>query len=222
MPDVAHWSMFLSATVVLLVIPGPSVLFVVARGIDQGFRAALFSSVGLALGDMFQVLCAAIGLSALLASSVVLFEIVKYAGAAYLVFLGIRRILEKDTQAFSDSLQDGPFRKTRSNSLILQGFSVNALNPKTALFFLALLPQFVAGEKGPASLQILALGGAFVVLGFVTNTVYGRVGGRLGALARRSAFFRRATRYVGGGTLVTLGLAAAFTPTSHGTAHATR
>jgi hypothetical protein len=81
-PDLAHWSVFLAATIILLVIPGPSVLFVVARGIDQGFRAALLSSVGLAFGDLFQVLCAAVGLSALLASSIMLFITVKYAGAA--------------------------------------------------------------------------------------------------------------------------------------------
>jgi threonine/homoserine/homoserine lactone efflux protein len=106
--------------------------------------------------------------------------------------------------------------------LMLQGFMVNALNPKTALFFLALLPQFVAQNAGPVSLQILALGGMFVVLGFVTNSIYGRMGGKLGSLARRSLGFRRAARYVGGGTLVALGIAAAVSPTSHRSAHATR
>jgi hypothetical protein len=96
MPDFAHWSVFFAATIILLLIPGPSVLYVVARGIDQGYRAAVFSSLGLGLGDLLQVVCAAVGLSALLASSVVFFTIAKYAGAAYLIFLGVRRLLEKN------------------------------------------------------------------------------------------------------------------------------
>jgi threonine/homoserine/homoserine lactone efflux protein len=175
MPDLAQWSVFLTASIILLVIPGPSVLFVVARGIDRGFRAAVFSSVGLAVGDMFQLLCAAVGLSTLLASSIALFTTVKYAGAAYLIFLGLQRILEKDTAAIEDSPSSSPAERSR-HTLIVQGFSVNALNPKTTLFFLALLPQFVNPGRGPAWLQILVLGAAFVVLGLMTNTIYGRMG----------------------------------------------
>jgi threonine/homoserine/homoserine lactone efflux protein len=216
MSDLAHWSVFLTASTILLLIPGPSVLFVVARGIDQGFRAALFSSVGLALGDLFQVLCAAGGLSALLASSAALFTTVKYAGAAYLIFLGLRRILENDAAPSPDTkAQLGSSRSKRVRSLVFQGFSVNALNPKTALFFLALLPQFVTPNARPAWMQILAFGAAFVMLGFVTNTLYGRVGGKLGSFAKRSISFRKATRYVGGGTLVALGVAAALVPIHH-------
>jgi threonine/homoserine/homoserine lactone efflux protein len=214
-PDFTHWSVFLTATIILLVIPGPSVLFVVARGIDQGSRAALFSSVGLAFGDLFQVLCAAVGLSALLASSIMLFMTVKYAGAAYLIFIGIRRILEKDAPLVPDALGKPSFSKLRARSLVVQGFSVNALNPKTALFFLALLPQFVTPTAGPASFQILALGGAFVALGFLTNSVYGLMGGKLGSFARHSVRFRKMTRFAGGGTLVALGVAAALAPASH-------
>lgn len=223
MPDLAHWSLFLTATTILLVIPGPSVLFVVARGIDQGIQAALFSSIGLALGDLFQVLCAAVGLSTILASSTLVFAILKYAGAGYLIFLGVRRIFGQDMAIMSETRDTRPsVGAIPMRSLILQGFSVNALNPKTALFFLALLPQFVAQNAGPVSLQILALGGVFVVLGFVTNSIYGRMGGKLGSLARRSLCFRRAARYVGGGTLVALGIVAAVSPTSHRSAHATR
>jgi threonine/homoserine/homoserine lactone efflux protein len=211
MPDSGHWILFLTATTILLIIPGPSVLFVVARGVDQGFRAAVFSSLGLAIGDLFQVICAAGGLSALLLSSTALFEIVKYLGAAYLVVLGIRRILEKDAPLFCRTVSNETAGR-QAASLIRQGFFVNALNPKTALFFLALLPQFVAQNKGPAWLQILAFGGAFVVLGFVTNSVYGRLGGKLGSLAKRSVRFRKTTRYLGGGTLVALGVAAGLSP----------
>jgi len=223
MPDGAHWTLFLTATTILLVIPGPSVLFVVARGVDQGFRAALCSSIGLALGDLFQVLCAVGGLSVLLSSSAAVFEMLKYVGAAYLVVLGVRRILEKDG-TFIPETQSNEFaqRRIRTFPLIRQGFFVNALNPKTALFFLALLPQFVAHNAGPASLQIFAFGTAFVVLGFVTNSAYGRLGGKLGSLAKRSVRFRKTTRYMGGGTLVVLGVAAALAPGNQNRVHVTR
>ena len=135
-------------------------MYVVARGIDQGYRAAVFSSLGLSLGDLLQVVCAAVGLSALLASSVVFFAIAKYAGAAYLIFLGVRRLLEKNALVLPTSAggEHTP-RRIPSRSLIIQGFL--ALNPKTALFFLALFPQFVTPNAGPAWLQILFFGCGF-------------------------------------------------------------
>ena len=215
MPDFAHWSVFFAATIILLLIPGPSVMYVVARGIDQGYRAAVFSSLGLGLGDLLQVVCAAVGLSALLASSVVFFAIAKYAGAAYLIFLGVRRLLEKSALVLPTSAggEQTP-RRIPSRSLIIQGFL--ALNPKTALFFLALFPQFVTPNAGPAWLQILFFGWVFVVLGFITNSLYGCLGGKLlGSLARRSNRFQNATRFISGGTLIALGVAAALTHTSH-------
>jgi threonine/homoserine/homoserine lactone efflux protein len=216
MPDFAHWSVFFATTIILLLIPGPSVMYVVARGIDQGYRAAVFSSLGLGLGDLLQVVCAAVGLSALLASSVVFFTIAKYAGAAYLIFLGVHRLLEKNTLALPTSGgRDHIPRQVASRSLIIQGFL--ALNPKTALFFLALFPQFVAPNAGPAWLQILFFGWAFVVLGFITNSLYGCLGGKLlGSLARRSNRFQNATRFISGGTLIALGVAAALTHASRG------
>lgn len=216
MPDFAHWSLFFAATIILLLIPGPSVMYVVARGIDQGYRAAVFSSLGLGLGDLLQVVCAAVGLSALLASSVVFFAIAKYAGAAYLIFLGVRRLLEKSALVLPTSAggEHTP-RRIPSRSLIIQGFL--ALNPKTALFFLALFPQFVTQSAGPAWLQILFFGWVFVALGFVTNSLYGCLGGKLlGSLSRRSNRYHNATRFVSGGTLIALGVAAALTHTPRG------
>jgi len=216
MPDFAHWSVFFAATIFLLLIPGPSVMYVVARGIDQGYRAIVLSSLGLGLGDLLQVMCAAVGLSALLASSVVLFAIAKYAGAAYLILLGVRRLLEKNAMVLPSSAggEHIPLR-IPSRSLIIQGFL--ALNPKTALFFVALFPQFVTPNAGPAWLQILFFGGAFVALGFTTNSLYGCLGGKLlGSLARRSNRFQNATRFLSGGTLIALGIAAATAHISHG------
>jgi threonine/homoserine/homoserine lactone efflux protein len=208
MPDLSHWAVFVSATIALLIVPGPSVMYVVARGIDNGSRAVLYSSAGLALGDVLQVLCTAAGLSALLASSVMLFSVVKYAGAAYLVVLGMTTLFGTHARRHQHPFDvERAASVTRSRSLILQGFF--ALNPKTALFFLALFPQFMSANAGPAWRQILLFGSAFVVLGFVTNSIFGCLGARLlGGLSRRSPRFQAATQYVSGSTLVALGVAA--------------
>jgi threonine/homoserine/homoserine lactone efflux protein len=210
MPNGTHWGLFFAATIILLITPGPSVMYVVARGIDHGYRGAIFSSVGLAFGDLLQVFCTVVGLSALLASSILLFDVVKYAGAAYLIILGLRRLLEKDARRSRNSLpSENAAARASSGSLILQGFF--ALNPKTALFFLALFPQFVAEGAGPAWLQILLFGCAFVALGFITNSIFGCIGGKLRLVAKRNHRFQVASRYFSGGTLVALGVAAALT-----------
>jgi threonine/homoserine/homoserine lactone efflux protein len=208
MPDLTHWAVFFAATITLLVVPGPSVMYVVARGIDSGSRAVLYSSAGLALGDFLQVACTAAGLSALLASSVMLFSVVKYAGAAYLIVLGTTTFFGTHARRYQHPLAvERAASATRSRSLILQGFF--ALNPKTALFFLALFPQFMSANAGPAWRQILLFGSAFVVLGLVTNSIFGCLGARLlGGLSRRSPRFQAATQYVSGSTLVALGVAA--------------
>jgi threonine/homoserine/homoserine lactone efflux protein len=218
MPNGTHWGLFFAATIMLLITPGPSVMYVVGRAIDHGYRGAIFSSVGLAFGDLFQVLCTVVGLSALLASSSVLFTVVKYAGAAYLIILGLRRLLNKDVRGSGSSLtNENDAARASSGSLVIQGFF--ALNPKTALFFLALFPQFVAEDAGPAWLQILLLGCAFVALGFVTNSIFGCIGGKLRLVARRNHRFQVASRYFSGGTLVALGVAAALAQPPSGVFH---
>lgn len=209
MPDLLHWVVFLAAASILLLIPGPSVIYVVTRSIDHGWRGALFSSVGLALGDLFQVVCTAAGISALLSASTTLFSILKYVGAAYLIVLGVHKLRRKNLLvlpepgiAGADTVHDS------SRSLVIQGFL--ALNPKTALFFLALSPQFVASNAGPVWLQVFLFGGAFIVLGFVTNSLYGCVGGTLlSFLAKRSSRLQKVSRLVTGGILIALGIAAA-------------
>lgn len=208
MPDLNHWSIFFGATIVLLLTPEPSVLYVVTQGVEQGYRGAVFSSVGLALGDLLQVICTVLGLSAVLASSAVLFDSLKYAGAAYLILLGARRLVEKKTPLRAKSRAE---RSGTPYALILQGFF--ALNPKTALFFLALFPQFLAENAGPAWVQMLLFGCAFVALGFITNSAYGCLGAKLVSVARRNNRFQTAARCVGGVTLIGLGLAAALAST---------
>jgi threonine/homoserine/homoserine lactone efflux protein len=207
MPDLTHWAAFLAAATVFVLIPGPSVLYVVAQGMHRGFRDARLASVGLAAGDMLQVVAAAAGLSVVLASSATLFSVVKYAGAAYLIFLGVRRLRDRTVPVPDGQVRPG------GRGMVLEALSVNALNPKTALFFLALLPQFVAPDAGPAWSQIVLFGAVFVALGFASNLVCGRVGGALSDLARRSRRFQTVTRYASGGSLIGLGVLTAVSGT---------
>jgi threonine/homoserine/homoserine lactone efflux protein len=207
MPDLVHWSTFFTATIILLLIPGPSVIYVVTRGVEHGYRGVVLSSLGLALGDLLQVLGTVGGLAALLASSVLLFGIVKYVGAAYLIVLGIHRFLATNATPLTNFVPtEHPTRQT-SRSLVVQ--ALFALNPKTAIFFLALFPQFVADNAGPAWLQILLFGCVFVVLGFVTNSMYGCLAGTIGSFAKHSPRFPIVTRYISGAVLVGMGITAA-------------
>jgi len=213
MPDLVHWSTFFTATTILLLIPGPSVMYVVTRGIEHGYRGVFLSSLGLALGDLLQVLCTVAGLSALLASSVFLFGIVKYAGATYLIVLGIRRLVENNAPSPTNLASAGHPPGQASRSLVVEAFF--ALNPKTAIFFLALFPQFVAASVGPAWLQILLFGCTFVVLGFLTNSVYGFLGGTLSSFAKHSNRFHLAARYISSIVLIGMGVGAALASSPH-------
>ena len=210
MPDLAHWTIFLGAAFVLLITPGPSIMYVMARAIAHGPHAAVFSAVGLALGDLLQVVATAIGLSALLASAPAIFSMLKFAGATYLVVLGTITLIGKGTRAASPMDGNPRPQAPAKRSLILQGFL--ALNPKTALFFLAFLPQFVDPRAGSTSTQILTFGIAFVVLGFVTNSLFGGLGAKLGTVVGSSSTFQAITRFASGVILIALGIAAAYTP----------
>ena len=145
--------LFVTGAAILLVIPGPAVTYVVSRSIGQGRTAGLMSAMGIAVGTLFHVVAATLGLSALLGSSVLAFQFVKYAGAAYLVYLGVRVLRSNDTP-----MSGSPSAEGRLGRIFGQGVLVNLLNPKTALFFLAFLPQFVDCARGHATLQILQLG----------------------------------------------------------------
>jgi threonine/homoserine/homoserine lactone efflux protein len=210
MPDLAHWAIFLSAAFVLLITPGPSIMYVMARAIAQGPHAAVLLAIGLALGDLVQVIATAVGLSALLASAPAIFSALKFAGAAYLIFLGIITLLGKGARAASPIEGNRREQQPAKRSLILQGFL--ALNPKTALFFLAFLPQFVDPRAGSTSAQILTFGIAFVVLGFITNSLFGCLGGKLGDVAKSKTVFQVITRFASGIILIVLGVVAAYMP----------
>lgn len=166
-PDAATLGVFVAAALALLLVPGPAVLYIVARSIDQGRSAGLVSVLGVHLGSLVHVTAAAVGLSSLLVSSAVAFSFVKYAGAAYLLYLGVRALIAREEPV------DVELRPAPLGTLLRQGAVVNVLNPKTALFFLAFLPQFVsAGEANPLS-RMLALSAVFMLMTFVVFVGYG-------------------------------------------------
>jgi threonine/homoserine/homoserine lactone efflux protein len=206
MPSPEVFAAFAVASLALLVVPGPSVLYIVTRSMDQGRAAGLVSVLGIHTGSIVHVAAAALGVSAILASSALSFGVVRYAGAAYLIWLGIRAIRDR-----SEEGPDAPAREHSLARIYAQGVVVNVLNPKTALFFLAFLPQFVDVSKGSVPLHVVILGATFILLGFISDGTYAvasaRVSRALGARRRTGV----ARRWLPGLTLIGLGLAAAIT-----------
>jgi threonine/homoserine/homoserine lactone efflux protein len=210
MPDLHTFVIFAAASAVFLAVPGPSVIYIVSRSLAEGRTAGIVSALGIQAGGLVHVTAATIGVSALLASSATAFSIVKYAGAAYLVYLGVRRLLDGEAEAEAGN---GPVGRKR---LFWQGVVVNSLNPKTALFFLAFLPQFVDAERGAVAPQVLALGVLFLVLATLSDSTYAFVAGSVrGWLGER----RRAMARVSGLSYIGLGVLAALSPGSNSSAH---
>jgi threonine/homoserine/homoserine lactone efflux protein len=203
-PSAASIGVFCVAAALLLLVPGPAVLYIVARSVEQGRIAGLASVCGITTGTLVHVLAAALGLSALLASSALAFSVVKYAGAGYLIYIGVRRILSR-TEA-SAAQTELPRRSLAR--LYRDGFVVNLLNPKTALFFLAFLPQFVDPSRGAAAFQIALLGLLFTLMGFTSDGLYALVAGTAGRWVRRKGRYLRWERYVTGGVFIGLGVTA--------------
>jgi threonine/homoserine/homoserine lactone efflux protein len=197
---------FMLASLILLLTPGPAVLYIITRSVNQGRRAGLSSVLGIELGNSVHVLAATLGLSAILLTSALAFSIVKYAGAAYLIYLGIRTLLTPITMNATPSRSAKNLRKSFS-----QGVIVAVLNPKTALFFLAFLPQFVDSSKGSVNLQFLFLGLIFVAMGTTTDCIYALLSGTAGSWLRRNVWFTRFQRYFAGTVYIGLGLTAALT-----------
>jgi threonine/homoserine/homoserine lactone efflux protein len=205
-PSASNVSLFTGAALVLLLIPGPAVLYIVARSMEQGRLAGFVSDLGIHTATLIHILAAALGLSALLASSALAFSIVKYAGAAYLVWLGLKKIFGR-----VDSPDGGGGLVRHSHArLFRDGFIVNLLNPKTALFFFAFLPQFVDPERGHLAMQIAFLGFLFAGLGLVTDGCYALVAGTAGRWLKHSRHYLSIERYVSGTLFIGLGLTAVF------------
>jgi threonine/homoserine/homoserine lactone efflux protein len=206
MPDATTLALFAAACLAFLAIPGPSVFYIVTRSLVQGRRAGVTSMLGVQAGGMVHVVAAAFGVSALIASSATAFTVVKYAGAAYLVFLGLRKLLSRDVDEDVEPETRGP-RSTAH--LFGHGVIVNVLNPKTALFFLAFLPQFVDPSAGPVAPQMLVLGTMLVCLGVLSDGTYALLAAGAGNRLRGAAATRRRLEKLSGGVFVSLGVVAA-------------
>ena len=199
-PDSTSMWLFGLAALALLLIPGPSVLFVVFQSAEQGRRVGLASVAGIHLGTLVHVAAASAGLSALIVASSLAFSAVKYAGAAYLVYLGVRKLLDRDAETQVER-EPEPLRRA-----VVRGMVVNVLNPKTALFFLAFLPQFVVPDRGGVWSQALVLGFVFVGLGLITDSLYAVAAGTVGGVLKGR---RNAVRYGSGIVFIALGATAA-------------
>ena len=207
MPDTTTYGLFVLAALALLLVPGPAVFYVIARGIEGGRPAGLVSCLGIEAGTLLHAAIAAVGLSAVVASSATAFAVVKWVGAAYLVYLGLKKLFGRDGG-------DEPVEVGREplGRVFVQGVLVQVLNPKVALFFLALLPQFVDPARGPVWGQILLLGATLGAIGFFTDGLYALLGGTAGNwLKRRGTGPRRTGRYLSGGVYLALGAASAAT-----------
>jgi threonine/homoserine/homoserine lactone efflux protein len=208
MPDASTFALFVAAALVLLLVPGPAVIYVVARSVEGGRLTGLVSVLGVELGTLLHVVFAAAGLSAIVVSSATAFSVVKWLGAAYLIWLGLRQILGRDggDEEVPNGGEGNRFR------VFSQSVLVQVLNPKVALFFLAFLPQFIDPSRGAAWIQVVVLGATLAILGLFTDGLYALLGGTAGDWFRRQsagAGLRRAGRYVTGGVYIALGAVAA-------------
>jgi threonine/homoserine/homoserine lactone efflux protein len=210
MPDPSTYGLFVVAALALLLVPGPAVVYVVARSVEGGRSAGLVSVLGVELGTLVHVAFAAAGLSAILASSATAFSVVKWLGVAYLIWLGLQRLLARDESGdVPPDVRPEPLARVFGQSVLVQ-----VLNPKVALFFLAFLPQFVDPSRGAAWTQIVVLGGTLAALGLLTDGLYALLGGTAGNWLKHrntSASFRRVQRFFSGGVYLALGAVAAAT-----------
>jgi threonine/homoserine/homoserine lactone efflux protein len=200
MPDPSTLLLFAAAALALIVVPGPAVLYIVAQSIDRGRLAGFVSALGIAVGGLVHVTAAAIGISSLLVSSATAFAVVKFAGAAYLIGLGLYTLFVRKEEPAATVPRERRLRRRFG-----QGVVVNVLNPKTALFFFAFLPQFVDPDKGSAALQIGILGLLFVALAVMSDSVWALVAGSASERLRGSRRFLSVQRYVSGLVFVGLG-----------------
>jgi threonine/homoserine/homoserine lactone efflux protein len=191
---------------VLLLTPGPAVLYIVTRSLDQGRRAGFVSVLGVHAGTLVHVAAAAAGLSAVLAASATAFSVVKYLGAAYLIYLGVRQLASRVDAPAAVGLAAAP----QLSRAFVDGVVVNVLNPKTALFFLAFLPQFATVSRGAVPAQILWLGLVFCALGLVTDGIYALTAGTAAHWLRARRGVALTRRWIPGTMYIGLGLVTAF------------
>jgi threonine/homoserine/homoserine lactone efflux protein len=209
MPELSTLVVFLVASFVLLITPGPAVLYIVTRSLDGGSSAGVAATLGVATGTFCHVTAAALGLSTLLVTSALAFNVVKYVGAAYLIYLGIRRFTATEAHRPSMAPATNTLRRIWIEGIMLQLF-----NPKVALFLFALLPQFIDPSKGEPALQVFVLGIILLTLGIITDGTYA-LGSGVARKWLRHPQVVRSQRRLAGGLLIGLGIAAAVSDSSH-------
>jgi threonine/homoserine/homoserine lactone efflux protein len=203
MPSASTFALFSLAAIALAIVPGPAVAYIVTQSVDKGRRAGIVSAFGIATGGLVHVAAATLGISALIASSADAFNVVKFVGAAYLIVVGVRRILSHDEPQLAAASEQTPLRQ-----LYGQGVVVNVLNPKTALFFLAFLPQFV-DRTGSVAPQVAILGLLFASIALLSDLGYALLADALAGRVRQSGRAARLRRFATGGIFVALGITAA-------------
>ena len=205
MPDKAAFLTFLVAAFLLNIAPGPDMLYVIGRSVGQGRKAGIVSSLGVFAGCWVHILAAALGIAAILRSSPLAFNLIRYAGAAYLVYLGIRMLVQRSNLAGRQQLAPEPLK-----AIFRQGVITNVLNPKVAIFFLAFLPQFINASRANVIWAILLLGLIFNVGGTLVNLVVAYAGGSLGEMLRRNERVARLQQWFTGLIFIGLGTRLAF------------
>ena len=208
MLDLTTILVFSAAALLLSITPGPDMLYIIARSVGQGRGAGLVSILGIYSGVVVHIAAAVLGLSALLSSSALAFSVVKYLGAAYLIYLGVRTLLSREEEIGSPQLS-----RATSYKIYYQGMVTNVLNPKIALFFLAFLPQFVTPGHGAVGTQILLLGLLFVVNGALVDVTVALLAGALGNWLKAKTVFWQAQRWFTGTVFIALGIGTAFADT---------
>ena len=205
MPSIESLLAFGIASLALLVIPGPAVLYIINRSVADGRNVALSAVAGLEIGNFMHVIAATVGLSAVIATSAAAFSAVKWIGAGYLIYIGIRTLA---TKAQAVNHLNDPMSRRRA---FTQGIVVNTFNPKVALFFLSFLPQFIDADRGSAALQSLILGTTFVVLGCISDSLFAILASALRGTLLRGKSLPFVQRYVAGSVFIALGAIASTT-----------
>ena len=203
--DTTKFALFLTAAVLLAIAPGPGMLYVLARSLAGGKREGVLSALGTFFGGMVHVFAAALGVSIILAKSALAFATVKYVGAAYLCFLGVRMILDARKEKEADAAEATAQAIKPQRNPLWQGVATEVLNPKTALFFLSFIPQFVNRANGHVFLQFVTLGTISVLMNTSADLIVIAMAGPLGERIRSSATFRRRQRTVTGAIMIGLG-----------------
>ena len=207
MPEPAQLAMFVVASAILGITPGPDIIYVITRGAAQGPRAGVAAAAGLSTGIIGHTMLCVAGISAVLAASAPAFTAIKLLGAVYLVYLGVRMWRNRERPDLAGDGERRPLAAIYRQSIVM-----NLLNPKVALFFLAFLPQFVSADAGPVAVQLGVLGAVFMIVSFAVMSAAGFAGGEISRQLATSDRAARSVQCTAGGVLVALGIRLAFEP----------